>query len=155
MDATCRFGSGTRVSRLHLAPYERFGLQPVGYRSPREAHTLEAPRIWTAQQFEALVGSRVDRAAQFANLDSTREDIACLQRTSVNAFIDQLDPIVPRREVLRTRHGQLREDLSMLGYLDWRTAEERGLVFSDFLHSIVFEQTKPRDHPWRRVEACP
>ncbi len=106
---------------------------------------FEAPRPWSAADFEELVGARMDLASAFAHVESTRVAIAALRQRLRQVCVGKSIPIVLHHQDLRSKHLQVRKDGSVLAYLDWGTAQERGLVLFDLLHLIVHERKQERD----------
>jgi aminoglycoside phosphotransferase (APT) family kinase protein len=116
---------------------------------------FDPARPWSEADFEELVGARMDRSARFAHVESTVAAIAALRERLKRELVGRAIPVVLGHQDLRSKHLQVERDGRIVGYLDWGTADDRGLVWFDLLHLIVHERKQEQNltpaAAWRLV----
>lgn len=91
-------------------------------------------------EFESLLGARFDLVARYAHVDTTVARLRELREEARAALVGVAFPRVVYHADLRRKHVQVREDGSVLGYLDWGSAEPVGLPYFDLLHLVIHER---------------
>jgi len=101
---------------------------------------VEPARPLDQQDFEKLVGARFERVARRASVPSTLENLTRWRERARESLIGLAVPRVVQHADLRSKHVQVQPDGSVLGYLDWGSAEPADLPYFDLLHLIVHER---------------
>jgi SAM-dependent methyltransferase/aminoglycoside phosphotransferase (APT) family kinase protein len=113
------------------------------------AHTIDAA------SFEELLGSKLDVVARSCGVPATAERIARLKQDARERLIGTTLPLVLYHADLRSKHVQVDAHGRVIGYLDWGSAEDRGLPYYDLLHLLAHERKQELDLPaseaWRIV----
>jgi aminoglycoside phosphotransferase (APT) family kinase protein len=138
--------TGEELPARHLlADSARFLTQLV----VEPAHTIDAA------SFEELVGSKLDVVARHCGVESTARRIAELRETARARLLGKTVPLVLYHADLRSKHVQVDAEGRVIGYLDWGSAEDRGLPYYDLLHLLAHERKQSVDLPaseaWRIV----
>jgi len=90
--------------------------------------------------FERLVGRKLDLVAEHAHVASTAAELARLRARAREALVGEPLPEVLYHADLRGKHVQVDRGGRVLGFLDWGSAEDRGLPYFDLLHLVVHER---------------
>jgi aminoglycoside phosphotransferase (APT) family kinase protein len=105
--------------------------------------------------FEALLGRRFALVARHARVAGTLVELERLRSLAREALIGARFPRVLMHQDLRGKHVQIADDGSVLGYLDWGTADLEGLPGFDLMHLIVHERKQAlgltAGDAWRQV----
>ncbi len=114
---------------------------------------------FSEDEFEKLVGTRIDRVARHCGLDSTRTALRRLRERMAEALIGAPIPLVYAHNDLRSKHIQVDPQGHILGYMDFGAGAGDDLPYHDLLHLIVHER-KQRDGglagtAWRRLAGAP
>lgn len=104
------------------------------------ALVMREARVFDAQDFERLVGSRFDLVARFAAVPRTIERLAALRQELRASLIGASFPLVLQHADLRSKHVQLADDGSVIGFLDWGSSELLDLPYFDVLHLVAHER---------------
>jgi len=95
---------------------------------------------FTEQDYEEQVGRRIDLAARYAAVESTTANLAHLRDELRERLVGRSLPRVLYHADLRAKHVQVREDGTVVGYLDWGTTEPAELPYLDLFHLVVHER---------------
>ncbi len=102
--------------------------------------TMRPAQVFDAQDFERLVASRFVLVARFAAVPATIERLRVLCEHMREALIGARFPLVLQHADLRSKHVQVNDDGSVIGYLDWGSSELDDLPYFDVLHLIAHER---------------
>ncbi len=122
------------------------GEQPAAARmfadAARDLAALVVEERFTCDEpgFERLLGQRFARVERHARVESTLVHLGRLRERARQALLGRTFPLVLTHQDLRSKHVQVEPDGAVVGYLDWGTADERGLPFLDLFHLIVHER---------------
>jgi aminoglycoside phosphotransferase (APT) family kinase protein len=110
------------------------------------ARLVVAPaRPLDEEGFERLVGRKLDLVAEHAHVASTVANLARLRDEAREALLGEPLPEVLYHADLRGKHLQIDREGRVIGFLDWGSAEDRGLPYFDLLHLLVHERKQERD----------
>lgn len=116
---------------------------------------VRAPAPFTDADYEAEIGARFDLVARHAALPTTIERLGRMRAEYRARFVGKRVARVLYHADLRGKHVQVARDGSVLGYLDWGTAEEAGLPYFDLLHLVIHERKQElrstAERAWRLV----
>jgi SAM-dependent methyltransferase/aminoglycoside phosphotransferase (APT) family kinase protein len=116
---------------------------------------VEPEHVFDDASFEELVGSKLDVVARYCGLEATKTRIARLCDEARERLLGTHVPLVLYHADLRSKHVQVDQEGHVIGYLDWGSAEDRGLPYYDLLHLLAHERKQEIDLPaseaWRIV----
>ncbi len=116
---------------------------------------LGPPVTLTEEEFETLIGERIDRVRRLCARAETEQWITRRLERLRGELVGRRFPRVLYHADLRSKHLQVTTQGRVLGILDWGTREERFLPYVDLLHLFVHERkqesgTLPRE-AWRSI----
>lgn len=105
--------------------------------------------------FDEQVTQRIELVARHAAVSTTITELWRMRDEMRERLIGRPMPLVLYHADLRAKHVQVDEDGAVNAYLDWGTAEPRGLPYFDLLHLVVHERKQEEQlsagSAWRLV----
>ena len=101
---------------------------------------VRAPAPFTEAEYEKELGARFDLVAAHAVVPSTIAALGRMREEFRERFVGRVLPRVLYHADLRGKHVQVARDGTVIGYLDWGTAEAEGLPYVDLLHLVIHER---------------
>src|SRR4029079_5340708 len=95
---------------------------------------------FTDADYDEQLGARFDLVAAHAGLAGTIAALERMREQYRTRFVGRMIPRVLYHADLRGKHVQVAPDGSVIGYLDWGTAEPDGLPLVDLLHLVIHER---------------
>lgn len=109
------------------------------------ALTVGGPAELTAEEFDRLVGQRIERARDLCGRKETARAITERLGSLRAALVGRVMSRVVYHADLRAKHVQVSPQGRVLGLLDWGTCEELFLPYVDLLHLVLHQRKQESD----------
>lgn len=105
----------------------------------------ETPSVLDEEEYERLVGDRFRLVSERCGRKKTAFALRRME-TALREVVQGMElPFALYHADPRSKHLQVEEDGSIIGYLDWGASEERFLPYVDLLHLIVHQRKQEAD----------